>query len=413
MKSVELYPHQKKALEELGNGKILSGGVGSGKSLTALAYFYVKIAGGTMDGKLKFKKLKTPTDLYIITTAKKRDSLDWQKEMAYFALSVDPESSIQGIKVVVDSWNNIKKYTEVKDAFFIFDEQRLVGSGAWVRSFLRITKTNRWILLSATPGDVWADYIPVFIANGFYRNRTDFVNHHMVINRYGGFPKVERYIYTKKLEALRDQILVDMPFNRHTTRHREFIFAEYDREKLKIIQKDRWNIFKNEPIDTASEMFASVRRLTGGDPRRLDIVVGISKKHPRLIIFYNFNHELEQLRTLGDVLGIDVAEWNGHKHEEVPEGDRWLYLVQYTSGSEAWNCTTTNAIVFYSLNYSYRITQQSEGRIDRLDTMYTDLYYYYIMTDSFLDKGIMRALKSKKNFNERYLKNKFETQGHL
>ena len=407
---VELYPHQQKALDELASGKILGGGVGVGKTITAIAFFHTHICGGSLepDAKGYHVPLSKPTDLYIITTAKKRDSLDWDKELARFGYSKHKSEEDYGFKITIDSWQNITKYKRVTDSFFIFDEQRLVGKGVWVKSFLEIARRNKWIILSATPGDVWSDYIPVFIANGFYPNRTAFEHRHMVINRYGGYPKIERYLETKRLNMLRDKILIDMPYVRHTVRHREYILAEYDLIAHQKLHKDRWNIFENKPIENASELFMAIRRLVNTDPSRLCIVEDLLSQHDRLFIFYNFNHELEQLRTLKES-GYEVAEWNGHKHEDIPDTEKWVFLVQYAAGSEAWNCTKTDAMVFYSLNYSYKVMEQSEGRIDRLNTPYTDLWYYYILSDNFLDQGIVKALKMKKDFNDAAWRRKYKS----
>lgn len=404
---VELYPHQKAAVAKLRNGKILVGDVGSGKSLTALVYVYSKVLGGVFEYEGDTRpKPTSPKDIYIITTAKKRDEKDWTKEIALLGFSHEPVKDIQDFKVVVDSWHNIKKYREVKNAVFILDEQRLVGNGAWVNSFLEIAKNNHWILLSATPGDNWSDYIPVFLANNYYRNRTEFVRRHIVVNTYGGFPKIERYLETKRLVKLRDSLLVDMPFEKHTIRHEEFISVSYDKDGMDQLMKRRWNIYKNAPIMNASELFASVRRLLGTHPSRIQATRDILKKTPRLIIFYNFDHELERLRTLSE--DYVVAEHNGHKHQPVPDTDSWVYLVQYTSGSEAWNCVTTDSILFYSLSYSWRTMEQSRGRIDRMNTPYRDLYYYYFVTESFLEKGIIKALKEKKDFNEAPMRRRYQ-----
>lgn len=396
---VELWPHQKKALEELKNGSILAGDVGSGKSLTALAYFIAKVCGGSIDPSGRETPLATPVDLYIITTAKKRDDLEWDKECAIFSLSRHEGVSRDGITVTIDSWQNIKKYKEVKNAFFIFDEQHLVGRGVWVSSFLDISRTNQWVLLSGTPGDNWSDYIPVFIAHGFYRNRTDFNDHHVVFNNRGGYPKIDKYVYTKRLERLRSEILVDMPYHRHTTRHREYILVPYDKEKFRMVDKQRWNIYLDEPIENASQMYVLLRRVVNSEEERLKQILDLTTKHPRLIIFYNYNYELAALKTLAEKVSFPVAEYNGSRHDPIPDSKRWLYLVQYTSGSEGWNCVSTNAMVFYSLNHSYRVMEQSEGRTDRLNTPFTDLYYYAFLTDSWIDRSIMRALKAKKDFN--------------
>ena len=393
--NIKLYDYQLDAIERLQTGSILCGGVGSGKSRTAIAYYFFKECQ-TND---KTKKMKVPKDLYIITTAKKRDSLEWEGECAPFCLSRERDASIGKVKVTVDSWNNIGKYKDIKKAFFIFDEQRLVGSGAWVKSFLKISKTNNWILLSATPGDTWTDYIPVFVANGFYKNKTEFMRIHAVYSRFSKFPKIEKFIETKRLEHYRRKLLVNMEFKRNTISHNKIVEVPYNKPDFKKVLVSRWDIYKNEPIMAASQLCYVMRKVVNADPSRLLAIQDIFKEHKRLIIFYNFDYELELLRTLEKTLKVEVAEWNGHKHQTVPTGDSWLYLVQYTAGAEGWNCITTNVIVFYSLNYSYKILVQSAGRIDRLNTKYKDLYYYYLVSKSAIDLAIQRAIKTKKDFN--------------
>lgn len=401
--SVALAPHQCKAIGEIQNGSILKGGVGTGKTRTAIAYFYLKIiqANGVFNGKGTVREPRTPVDLYVITTAKKRNSKDWEREASNFRLSTDPEASLGGIRVVVDSWNNLARYVAVTGAFFIFDEQRLVGSGAWTKSFLKIARHNRWILLSATPGDTWMDYVPVFVGNGFYKNRTEFVRRHVLFAPYSKFPKITGYREENHLEKLRHSISVEMPYHRHTKRHVSTIVVRHDEEVLQRVLKKRWNVFEERPLRDVSELFAISRKVVNADAERLGAVMQLSEKHPRLIIFYNFNYELDALRTLGNTLNIPVAEWNGQKHEEIPDTEKWLYLVQYTAGAEGWNCTTTNATVYYSLNYSYKIFEQVQGRIDRMDTPFKDLYYYILRSDTWIDKAIWRAIVMKQNFNEK------------
>lgn len=398
MGSVELYPHQQEALSKLRTGSILCGGVGTGKSRTAIAYFYQQ-CGGSFQGTITH--MSRPKNLYIITTARKRDTLEWDRECSFFMISKDPEISIDGCKLVIDSWNNVGKYVDVKDSFFIFDEQRVVGSGAWVKSFLKIAKSNEWILLSATPGDTWMDYVPVFLANGFYKNKTEFIRRHVVYNRYSKYPKVDRYVETGRLERLRNSILVNMPYDRLTVQHHEDIFVEFDQELMELAWEKRWNPFMSEPIRDVSELCYISRKICNVDLSRLDEVRRIVLEKKKVIIFYNFDYELYILRTLSKIEGIEVAEWNGHKHEEIPDSDSWVYLVQYLAGAEGWNCVETDTIVFYSQNYSYKIMVQSAGRIDRLNTPFRDLYYYHLKSKSAIDKAIGRALKSKKNFNEK------------
>lgn len=382
-------------------GCILNGGVGSGKSLTSLSYYYLQNGGSeTFLTGGKYKRMKNPKDLYIITTARKRDTMEWEGELAPFLLSVNSDTSAYKNKVIVDSWNNIKKYKEVKGSFFIFDEQRVVGSGEWVKSFLKIAKSNEWILLSATPGDTWSDYIPVFIANGFYKNKTEFLREHAVFARFSKFPKVEKWIGTGKLNRYRRSILVDMNFKRKTEQHHEDIYVDYDKATYKDVMKRRWDIWKDEPITNAGGLCYALRRIVNSDQSRAAKLLEIFKEHPKMIVFYNFDYELDILKNLDYGKNVTVAEWNGHKHEPTPRKGKWVYLVQYTAGAEGWNCITTDTIVFYSQNYSYKIMHQSAGRIDRMNTPFTDLYYYHLKTRSSIDIAIARALHDKKKFNE-------------
>ena len=398
---MKLRDYQLEAISNMKTGCILNGGVGSGKSLTSLSYYYLQNGGSeTFLTGGKYKRMKKPKDLYIITTARKRDTMEWEGELAPFLLSVNSDTSDYKNKVIVDSWNNIKKYKEVKGSFFIFDEQRVVGSGEWVKSFLKIAKSNDWILLSATPGDTWSDYIPVFIANGFYKNKTEFLREHAVFARFSKFPKVEKWIGTGKLNRYRRSILVDMNFKRKTEQHHEDIYVDYDKVTYKDVMKRRWDIWKDEPITNAGGLCYALRRIVNSDQSRALKLLEIFEDHPKMIVFYNFDYELDILKSLYYGENVTVAEWNGHKHEPTPRKGKWVYLVQYTAGAEGWNCITTDTIVFYSQNYSYKIMHQSAGRIDRMNTPFTDLYYYHLKTKSSIDIAIARALHDKKKFNE-------------
>ena len=406
---IKLFDYQLNAVQQMKNGCVLCGGVGSGKSLTALAYYYLKNGGeiNTLLGLENYIPMgDPPKNLFIITTARKRDTLEWEGEMVPFLLSTNSEINLYSNNVVVDSWNNIKKYIDVNESFFIFDEQRVVGSGEWVKSFLKITKSNEWILLSATPGDTWLDYVPVFIANGFYKNRTEFIREHVIYSRFSKYPKIDGYLNTGRLIHLRNQILINMDFKRKTISHHEDIYVKYNISAYKDVSKKRWNPFKNEPIINAAELCYIWRRIVNTDESRQVAVLELFEKHPKMIIFYNFDYELDILKEIfGKINHIEIAEWNGHKHQPVPSSDSWIYLVQYTAGAEGWNCVKTDTIVFYSQNYSYKVMQQASGRIDRLNTPFTDLYYYHLKTRSGIDLAISRALKEKKKFNEsKYVK---------
>ena len=397
--AIPLYDYQLDAIKRMKNGCILCGGVGSGKSRTSLAYYYLKQGGDVVPKD--YIPMTNPKDLYIITTARKRDTLEWEGELSPFLLSPNPEVNYYKNTIVIDSWNNIKKYANVTGAFFIFDEQRVVGSGAWVKAFLKIAKRNEWILLSATPGDTWIDYIPVFVANGFYKNKTEFITEHVVYSRFSKFPKIDRYLGTGKLLRLRNDILIDMDFKRQTISHHDDAYVKYDIEKYKTAMRTRWDPYKNEPIQQASGLCYVLRRIVNEDDSRQIMLMEIFENHPKLIVFYNFDYELDILKGLYYGEKVEIAEWNGHKHQPIPTSKSWVYLVQYTAGCEGWNCITTDTIVFYSQNYSYKVMQQAAGRIDRLNTPFKDLSYYHLKSRSGIDLAISKALSEKQQFNEK------------
>lgn len=396
-----LYDYQLEAVKNMRNGCILNGGVGSGKSRTGLYYYFSEQGGSYIP---EFIPAKNPRDLYIITTAMKRDSKEWVGELANFSMSPNPECNYYNNKIVIDSWNNIKKYADVVGAFFIFDEDRITGKGAWVKTFLNIARKNRWIVLSATPGDNWEQYIPIFVANGFYKNRSEFCREHIVYSRYcTKFPKIERFIGTGTLIRHRNEILVDMDFNRPTEHHHIDVNCEYDIPKYKNLMKTRWDPYKDEPITQASSLCYALRRIVNEDESRQTALLDIVADNERTIVFYSYDYELDILRNLGymnDGDAVEVAEWNGHKHQPIPNKKKWVYLVQYASGCEGWNCIATNTMVFYSQQYSYKVLNQACGRIDRLNTKYVDLYYYHLKSTAPIDLAISKAISEKKTFNE-------------
>lgn len=400
-----LYDFQMAAVKKARNGSILNGSVGSGKSRTGL-FYYFKEQEGWIEGS-DYTPMKNPKDLYIITTAKKRDSKEWDQELAWYRLSTNPEINYYKNKVVVDSWNNIKKYADIRGGFFLFDEDRVTGSGAWVKAFLKIAKSNDWIILSATPGDTYMDYWAVFVANGFYKNKTEFQREHVIYSRFTKYPQIDRYINTQRLERLRDRILIDMIVQRHTKPHHEDVYCNYDIPFYKDVFKKRWDPYKQEPIQQASSLCYILRRIVNADESRQVALLELLEDHPKAIIFYNFDYERDILLNLGYAEGTKIAEWSGHAHQPVPTGDKWIYLTQYTSGCEGWNCITCDTIIFYSQNYSYKVMTQAAGRIDRLNTKFIDLYYYYLKSRSGIDLAISKALKEKKKFNETRWVNKW------
>ena len=207
-----------------------------------------------------------------------------------------------------------------------------------------------------------------------------------------------------------------MTFERHTVQHHEDVFVAYDIDKYRVAMRNRWDPYKNAPIEQAAGLCYVLRRIVNEDESRQMALLEIFENHPKMIVFYNFDYEREILLNLYYGDNVKVAEYSGHAHQPIPiktineDGEeiytrRWVYLVQYTAGCEGFNCIDTNCIVFYSQNYSYKVMIQAAGRIDRLSTLYTDLYYYHLKSRSGIDLAISRALREKRKFNERKFTN--------
>ena len=394
-----LYPHQREAVEKMFDGCILNGGVGSGKSRAGLYYYFTQCGGERLADEII--PMTNPLDLYIITTAKKRNDLEWEPELNLFLMSTSEDLNQYDNKIVVDSWQNIGKYTDVQGAYFIFDEDHVTGNGAWVKAFYKIAKKNRWFILSASPGDKWEDFIAVFVANGFYRNKSEFIREHITYSPYiTKYPKVQGYRNTGRLIRLRNKILIDMDYDRHTVQHHEDVYCSYDIPKYKDVMRKRWDPYKDAPIEQPSALCYVLRRVVNSDENRQMKLLELMENIPRAIIFYNFDYEREILLKLHYGDDYEIAEWSGHAHEPIPDGSHWVYLVQYTAGCEGFNCIKTNTIIFYSQNYSYKTMIQAAGRVDRLNSPYMDLYYYHLKSRSGIDLAISRALSEKRNFNE-------------
>ena len=397
---IELYPHQREVLPLLRTGSVLAGGTGSGKSRAILAYWFSRVCAGEIDSD-GVEVPRHPVDLLVITTPRKRDTHEWEGELLPFHVSTDPSTSLGGIRVVVDSWNNLHRYTDTRGWFVVFDEQRAVGHGKWAKAFVKVARQNDWVMLSATPGDTWLDYWALFTANGFYRNRTDFCRQHVVWKPWSRYPVVDHYVGVQRLEELRRRVVVPMPDQRHTVRHHEFVTVGYDKALYDRVMSQRWSVRHEKPLQNASELVSEARWACHCAATRWAAFQAVREAHKAVVVFYNFDYELEVLRERLDEEGAVYAEWNGHRHEPLPTGESWVYLVQYAAGDAAWNCTTSDCVVFWSMTYSWRRRAQCMGRIDRLNTPFTDLWYYTFRTVSSIDRGVQRALERKEDFNER------------
>lgn len=378
----KLRPAQRDAVDRMHDGCVLLGRTGSGKTMTALGYWL---------------KVHAQQDLYVVTTPAKRDAMEWEGDSAKLGQYLPPERVV--------SWNKIKDFEYLESAFVVFDEQRVSGSGKWVKSFLKIAKRNDWILLSATPGDVWIDWLPLFIANGFYRTRTQFTDRHVIWDPHTRYPRIKRYIEEDRLERCQEAICVYLASPNPISRMVHDELVSYDSRKYAEVTRKRWNPFEVRPMMDAGELCRVQRRIVLENVCREEALERLLKGHPRALVFYSYNYELEAIKAVCERLGRSYGQRNGHRHDPVPVSkEPWVYIVQYQS-ADAWNCISTNIAILYSLPYSWRQQEQAMGRIDRMNTPFDELHYYRLMTDSTIDNAILACLDRKETFNERVYEN--------
>lgn len=378
----KLRPAQRDAVDRMHDGCVLLGRTGSGKTMTALGYWL---------------KVHAQQDLYVVTTPAKRDAMEWEGDSAKLGQYLPPERVV--------SWNKIKDFEYLESAFVVFDEQRVSGSGKWVKSFLKIAKSNDWILLSATPGDVWIDWLPLFIANGFYRTRTQFTDRHVIWDPHTRYPRIKRYIEEDRLERCQEAICVYLASPNPISRMVHDELVSYDSRKYAEVTRKRWNPFEVRPMMDAGELCRVQRRIVLENVCREEALERLLKGHPRALVFYSYNYELEAIKAVCERLGRSYGQRNGHRHDPVPVSkEPWVYIVQYQS-ADAWNCISTNIAILYSLPYSWRQQEQAMGRIDRMNTPFDELHYYRLMTDSTIDNAILACLDRKETFNERVYEN--------
>ena len=382
---IKLLKYQEEAIQKLHSGSVLYGATGSGKSLTGLAYYM---------------RCWSHLDLYIITTSKKRNAGEWEEEIA--KLGCPPPKAI-------DSWNRLKNYRMVSDAFFLFDEHKVGGHGKWAQSMITIAKKNKWILLTATPGDVWDDYASIFIANEFVKNKTTWNEDFCIFDRISKYPKIIGYQREDVLKNMRDAVLVPMEYQSEKVPIPYVIPYKVDHEEEAYVLARRKSLRHPEmrAFRNTSAMFAYMRMNLPDKESKIQALADVLKKEPKAIIFYNFTPEKYEIENAARQVNIPFFQYNGQIKDNVPDGDTWVYAVQYTAGAEAWNCITCRTVIFYSMNYSYKVMTQAKGRIDRCNSPFDELHYYYFISPDFeIDQEILNALTRKEKFNEEALANK-------
>lgn len=150
------------------------------------------------------------------------------------------------------------------------------------------------------------------------------------------------------------------------------------------------------------ELTAS-RQLCNSKDKQQAFIDLINSINDRVVVFYNFDSELDTLKTL--VKDRPIAEVNGHTNTEqiYHDNDNCVLFVQYQAGARGLNLQDGNKIIYYSLTLSSDLFEQSKKRIHRIGTKYP-CFYWILQTKDSVEESIYKSLNRQEDYNEELFK---------
>ena len=121
----------------------------------------------------------------------------------------------------------------------------------------------------------------------------------------------------------------------------------------------------------------------------------------RLVVFYNFNEELYALKAIAEELERPVSEVNGHRKDMTAfeEQSNSITLIQYQAGSMGLNLQKANKIVYFTLPLMSELFEQSKKRIHRIGQN-QPCFYYTLTVKNSIDENIKKVLEMRKDYTD-------------
>ena len=434
---MKLYEHQQQALDQT-------------KDMNRVAYYLDMGLGKTFVGSEKMCELgkscnlivcqkskvqdwidhfKTYYNSFLYDLTKKKDFEDFFKHADLFA----PRIGVINYELAFRR----KELLNLKDFTLMLDESSMIQNESAKRSkFILNMNPSNVILLSGTPTsgkyeNLWTQLhlLGWEISQDTYNKQ--YINWkkidvggfiHKIVDKEDPYKNVDRlksklrehgavFMKTEECFDLPDQNFIQV--NVKTTKE----YRKFDKNSIITIDALTLKEYKEDPNGDCVDMTPRVEligddRLTKRMYKRM--LCGQYNKHKleafsdlvestqdRLIVFYNFNEELEQLKRIAEEHERPVSEVNGH----VKDLDAYenksdsITLIQYQAGAMGLNLQKANKIIYFTLPTMSELFEQSKKRIHRIGQKDT-CFYYLMVCNGSIEEEILQTLEMRKDYTD-------------
>lgn len=420
---IKLYLHQSKALAEL-------------KGLNKCALYWDMGLGKTFGGSEKMMQLGAKVNLVICQKSKIRDWIEHfntyydnyiiydgtKKECLHRFLDY-PYDEKQVLVINYELAFRRPELAKLKDFTLMLDESSLIQNENSKRSkfILKKLQPKNVILLSGTPtgGKYERLWSQLHLLGWNIKKKTfynQYVDYHyednegfplMIIDGYKNEERLKRKMRQHGCHFLKTDEVFDLPEQIHQT------IGVQTTKDYRIFRKDcivntlvgdDYSEYIELIGDTTLTKMLYERQLCGQyNPAKLEAFRDlVESTNDRLIVFYNFNDELEKLSRIAWENHRPVAVVNGKQKDLLPyeNAPDSITFIQYQAGAMGLNLQKANKIVYFTPPLSSELFEQSKKRIHRIGQEKT-CFYYYLTCKGSIEEKIYRTLAMRRDYTDK------------
>ena len=406
---IELLPHQKKAIQRTEN-------------FNRVAYYHDMGLGKTFTGSEKLMSYKTHKKLIICQKSKLPDWIEHMNKY-YSDIVYDLSDKDQFYRYIV-SHNSIgvinydlvfrrPDIAKLHDFSLLLDESSLIQNSKAKRTkFILKLNPDGIVLLSGTPvGGKYENLysqlklLGIKMTNSEYWSR--FIKYR--IECYSGFPCKIPYGYKNVDELisllnshgadfLKSDEVIDLP---------EQVFYHIDHgisnKYYDDILRDKYTVIDGKEFiaDNPLKRLLYLRICCGAyNAERLNRFSDLLESTDnRIVVFYNFNAELDAIIKVCDK-PYSIVNGQNKNIDNFVNHDNGVVFVQYQSGAMGLNLQKANIIIYYSLPLSSELYEQSKKRIHRIGQKST-CFYYIMRCKKSVEEHIEKTLNMRRDYTDR------------
>lgn len=407
---MKLYKHQQGALD-------------STTEFNRVAYYLDMGLGKTFVGSEKMKKLNAHTNLLIVQKSKLQDWYEHMKTFypQYSTIIYSKTMEIPENSVIIINYDLVWRRPELaalREFTLILDESSLIKNASSNRTkFILKLRPDNVILLSGTPvGGKYEELLTQckllgwkITKKAFWERYINFIEIDM-----GNF-KIPKVVGYKNVDELKDKLreygavfqktedVFDLPEQIEQT-----VMVD-NTASYKKFKKDRVITIDDRELlgDTSLTKMLYLRQLASQyNSNKIGALKDILEStEDRVIIFYNFTAELDQMKKVCKELKKPISIINGKVKDlkNYDSKDNSVTLVQYQAGAMGLNLQKSNKVIYYSLPLASELFEQSKKRTHRIGQTRT-CFYYYLITKGSLEEEILNTLKMRKDYTDQLFK---------